>query len=70
MVKMDKSAIIFSKNIEEKCRKQVPEVLDGVKPVQHSSLPFVVGRLKIQILSFIKIRMEKRLQAEKGKLLS
>ncbi|KAL3530137.1 hypothetical protein ACH5RR_009459 [Cinchona calisaya] len=73
MVNTDKCSVFFSKNTSSDQVKKVMDQLGNMKVVKHSKylgLSIVVGRSKCQILSYIKDKVDRRMQNWKGKFFS
>ncbi|XP_027062993.2 uncharacterized protein [Coffea arabica] len=73
LVNLDKSAVFFSKNMDDELKKEVCLTLGGMveaKQGKYLGLPMVVSRSKEQIFGFVRDNIRKRCQNWKNKLLS
>ncbi|KAL3534937.1 hypothetical protein ACH5RR_003398 [Cinchona calisaya] len=73
MVNTNKCSVFFSKNTSSDQVKKVMDQLGDMKVVKQSKclgLPIVMRRSKCQILSYIKDKVDRRMQNWKGKFLS
>ncbi|XP_071905812.1 uncharacterized protein [Coffea arabica] len=73
LVNLDKSAVFFSKNVDNEQKKDVCLALGGMaeaKQGKYLGLPMVVSRSKEQIFGFVRDNIRKRCQNWKNKLLS
>lgn len=72
-VNYEKSAITFSPNTSEGCRKEVCDQL-GVKeqqnPKRYLGMPMMVGRNKNAIFSFLLERVQQKLEGWQNQILS
>ncbi|XP_027148760.1 uncharacterized protein LOC113749274 [Coffea eugenioides] len=72
-INIEKSSVFFSKNTEASCIGEVLDELGGMKHVRQSKylgLPILIGRSKAQVFSYIRDRVNNRIQGWKEKLLS
>ena len=72
-INLEKSSVIFNKNIKNDQKKKICEILGGIQAVsqgKYLGLPMVVTRTKDYIFGFIKDNVKEKLHNWKNKLLS
>lgn len=73
VVNLQKSSVVYSKNVKEDMRQHLTEVLGVQQAEAHDrylGLPTFVGRNKTQTFAFLKQKLATKLQGWKSKLLS
>lgn len=73
LINLEKSSVIFSKNLTCKQKQEIYSALGGmaeVKQGKYLGLPMVISRTKDQIFGYIRDNIKRRLDSWKKKFLS
>ena len=73
LINLEKSSVIFSKNLTCKQKQEIYSALGGmaeVKQGKYLGLPMVISRTKDKIFGYIRDNIKRRLESWKNKLLS
>nr|XP_027095012.1 uncharacterized protein LOC113715059 [Coffea arabica] len=73
LINLEKSSVIFSKNVSITQKQDVCGKLGGMEEVKHGrylGLPMVISRSKEQVFGYIKENMNRRLESWKNRFLS